>query len=142
MGAAGLMICQSMLWKSRKFTGEERTRTREAVRDALAWMQTNFSVTENPGMGPAHHYYYLYGLERMGILAHVRFLGGTDWYREGAEFLLHEQGGPGNWGDVVDTCFALLFLKRSSFRVSNPVVTPSEPSPAPAPTPPKAGDGR
>ena len=33
-GAAGLMICQSMLWKSRKFTADDRDRTRTAVRDA------------------------------------------------------------------------------------------------------------
>lgn len=127
-GAAGLMICQNMLWKSRKFTGEERKRTREAVRDALAWMQTNYSVVENPGLGPAHHYYYLYGLERMGIVGHVRFLGKHDWYADGAELLLYDQDPRGCWsgGDVVETCFALLFLKRSSFRVSNPVLTKPE----------------
>jgi len=139
-GASGLMICQSMLWKSRKFGGEERQRTREAIRDALAWMQTNFSVVDNPGMGPAHHYYYLYGLERMGVVAHLRYLGKTDWYLDGAELLLSEQDDRGSWmgGDVVDTCFALLFLKRSSFRITNAAVTPSEPniSSAPGETPP------
>lgn len=129
-GAAGLMICQSMLWKSRKFTAEKRATTRVAIRDALAWMQKRFDVTSNPGAGGAHHFYYLYGLERMGILAHARFLGPTDWYEEGAEFLLYEQDGDGSWqgGDVVETCFALLFLKRSSFRAANPSITPSEPS--------------
>ena len=141
-GAAGLMICQSMLWKSRKFGAEERAKTRVAVRDALAWMQVNFDVTKNPGMGPTWHYYYLYGLERMGILGHFRFIGKKDWYEEGAEFLLEEQDDPGCWmgGQAVDTCFALLFLKRSSFRTSNPVITPSNPeaargdaAPAPAP---------
>ena len=129
-GAACLMICQSMLWKSRKFNGEEREKTRAAVRDAIAWMQTHFDVSQNPEMGPAHHYYYLYGLERMGILAHARYVGKTDWYLEGAEYLLYDQEPRGSWmgGDVVDTCFALLFLKRSSFRTANPVITPSEPA--------------
>ncbi|MFO0933111.1 MAG: prenyltransferase/squalene oxidase repeat-containing protein [Planctomycetota bacterium] len=141
-GAAGLMICQSMLWKSRKFTGEDRQRTREAIRDALAWMQTNFSVVDNPGAGPTWHYYYLYGLERMGVVAHLRFLGRTDWYLDGAELLLMEQDDRGSWqaGDVVDTCFALLFLKRSSFRITNATVTPSEPNISSAPgetAPPK-----
>ena len=137
-GAAGLIICQSMLWKSRKFTGEERARTRAAIRDAMAWQQTHFDVTQNPGAGPAAHYYYLYGLERMGILAHTRFIGKTDWYELGAEFLMHEQDDVGSWqgGDVVDSSFALLFLKRSSFRVANPVITPSEPEPAKGTTPP------
>jgi hypothetical protein len=125
-GAAGLMICQSELWKSRKFTAERRAETRLAVRDALAWMQAQFAVDANPHGDETWHYYYLYGLERMGILAHVRFLGPKDWYREGAEHLLYEQGDDGSWrdGQIVDSCFALLFLKRSSFRVSNPVITP------------------
>jgi hypothetical protein len=127
-GAASLMICQSMLWKSRRFGAEERDRTRKAVRDAVAWMQVNFDVTRNPMSGPQWHYYYLYGLERMGIVGHLRFLGKTDWYLEGAEYLLREQDDMGSWqgGDVVDTCFALLFLKRSSFKTSNPVITPSD----------------
>ncbi len=134
-GAAGLMICQSMLWKSRKFTADDRDRTRTAVRDAVAWMQTNFDVTTNPRGQDAWHYYYLYGLERMGIVGHLRFLGKIDWYLEGAEFLLREQDDTGSWhsGDIVQTCFALLFLKRSSFKTSNPVITPSDPDPVKAP---------
>jgi hypothetical protein len=144
-GAAGLAICQSELWKSRKFGAEQRARTREALRDAMAWMQKSFAVTENPGLGATHHYYYLYGLERMGIVGHVRFLGPTDWYLEGAEFLLGEQAEDGCWqsGDVVESCFALLFLKRGSVRVENPAITRSEPGgPPPAPPSPSMGDGR
>lgn len=133
-GAAGLMICQSALWKSRKFTAEDRDRTRKAVRDAIAWMQVNFDVTTNPHGSESWHYYYLYGLERMGIVGHLRFLGKIDWYLEGAEFLLHEQDDAGSWdsGDPIQTAFALLFLKRSSFKTANPVITPSDPPAASA----------
>ena len=142
-GAAGLMICQSMLWKSRKFGAEERARTRVAVRDALAWMQLQFDVTKNPNMGMTWHYYYLYGLERMGILGHFRFIGKKDWYEEGAEFLRDDPNDPGSWmqADPIDTSFALLFLKRSSFRTVNPVITPGDPEAArgdAAPTAPAA----
>lgn len=128
-GAAGLLICQSALWKSRKFTAEDRDKTRKAVRDSIAWMQVNFDVTCNPHGAEAWHYYYLYGLERMGIVAHVRFIGKADWYLEGAEYLLHEQDDTGSWdsGDPVQTAFALLFLKRSSFKTTNPAITPSDP---------------
>ena len=136
-GAAGLIICQSELWKTRKFTAEQRAETRVAVRDALAWMQENFAVEGNPVEGDPKireqwQYYYLYGLERMGILAHTRFLGKTDWYKEGADLLLHEQEPDGSWqrGDLVDSCFGLLFLKRASFRVANPVITPDPDAPA------------
>jgi hypothetical protein len=126
-GAAGLMICQSELWRSRRFAGEKRARTREAVRDALAWLQTHFTVTSNAPLGHQAHYYYLYGLERTGIVGHVRFLGDKDWYWEGAHYLLGEQRDDGSWhgGHMVDSCFALLFLKRGSVRTRNPTITPA-----------------
>jgi hypothetical protein len=149
-GAAGLMICQSELWKSRKFTGEMRARTRVGVRDALAWMQANFAVDHNPGLpfsGP-WHFYYLYGLERMGILSHSRFLGPIDWYKSGADLLLQWQKKDGHWEEneadkaggrfLVDTCFGLLFLKRGTFRTANPVITRSEPDVPPAAPAPQA----
>ena len=74
------------------------------------------------------HYYYLYGLERAGMKAGVKYFGKHDWYREGAEYLLSAQTKSGGWpegggeGRVADhtespitqTCFALLFLKRST----------------------------
>jgi hypothetical protein len=131
-GAAGLMICQSELWRMRRFGGEKRARTRVAIRDALAWLQANFTVKENRPFGSAHHYYYLYGLERTGIVGHVRFLGEADWYWEGAHYLLASQEGDGSWrGPLHDTCFALLFLKRGSVRTANPTITPFD-----APLPP------
>jgi hypothetical protein len=148
-GLACLMICQSELWRSRRFTGEVREKTRLAIRDGLAWMQKHYDVTSNPAAGgrPGHwHYYYLYGLERMGILGRVRFLGTHDWYLDGARYLLAMQAKDGSWlshqADVLtDTCFALLFLKRASWRVVNaPITPPSEPIPArppPAPQPPE-----
>jgi hypothetical protein len=132
-GLAGLLICQSELWNLRSFTGRLRQETRDAIRDGFAWMQTHFSVTGNPGGSGRWHYYYLYGLERAGILASTRFIGDHDWYAEGAEVLLAAQAADGSWirGDVVNTCFAVLFLKRASFRTSNPAITPREPEPSP-----------
>ena len=125
-GLAGLLICQSELWQSRSFSGKLRARTRDAIRDGFAWMQLNFSVRNNPKAGWSAYYYYLYGLERAGILGRVRFIGMHDWYREGAEVLMKAQRANGSWrsDDLVDTCFALLFLKRASFRTGNPAITP------------------
>ena len=51
-------------------------------------------MTRNPrpaGIGQACIYYYLYGLERCGRLTAHRFIGDHDWYREGAEYLVHDQ---------------------------------------------------
>ncbi len=155
-GLAGLIICQSELWGSRRFTGELRLDTRRAIRDAMAWMQANYDVASNPveradgaadgpppgfgRRGDVWHLYYLYGLERAGILGRFRYLGPNDWYLDGAEVLLDRQMPQGSFGSNVDTCFALLFLKRATSRHAAPVITPSEQEPAPqapaAPGPP------
>ncbi len=136
-GLAALYICQARLWRTRAFTGALRARTERGIRDAKAWMQENFSVRENPGLGLAWHYYYLYGLERAGVIGRFRMLGPFDWYLEGAHVLLEDQAANGSWqGDLVETCFAILFLKRAAVRVAPApvVVTPRE-----APAPPPAG---
>ena len=127
-GIAGLIICQSELWKSRRFTGPMRRRTRDAIRDSFAWMQVNFDVTQNPGMGTGAHYYYLYGLERACVLARNRYIGEHDWYLDGAQVLLSQQQGDGSWGNgnVVEASFAILVLKRASFRIRAPVITPRD----------------
>jgi len=81
----------------------------------LRWMAENFSVRENPGRGGTWLYYYLYGLERVGMISGMRNFGRHDWYREGAEHLVAAQGRGGNWGrGVYDTVFALLFLSKGN----------------------------
>lgn len=130
-GLAGVVICQDELWSSRRFTAEQRNRTRKSVRDAMAWLQDNFDVTRNPGQPQGGwHFYFLYGLERAGILARTRFIGTKDWYLEGATWLLSQQRPEGSWQAehlLLDTAFAVLFLKRSSLRARGPVITPAEP---------------
>jgi hypothetical protein len=115
-GIACMVICQEGLWRTRKFKGADRKKSRGAIRDGLAWMQKNFSVTTNPGHpNKRHHMYYLYGLERMGMLAGVRWLGTHDWYKEGADLLLQRQDVVrGGWGRNVATAFGILFLKRAT----------------------------
>jgi hypothetical protein len=68
---------------------------------------------------PGRSYYYLWTLERMAVIYGFRSIGGKEWYRWGAELLLANQQGDGGWkGDYaaggVDTCFALLFLKKAN----------------------------
>jgi hypothetical protein len=61
-------------------------------------------------------YYYLWSLERVGVGYNLRVIGNKDWYAWGAAILVASQESDGFWqheyGYVVDTCFALLFLKR------------------------------
>jgi len=106
-GAVGaLTICDFILgqdWKK-----DDR------VNAGVHWLRENFSVTENPGHGRAQHYYYLYGLERAGMLYGTETFGKREWYAEGAQLLLDQQRGDGSWNGPVDTCFAILFLRRAT----------------------------
>lgn len=123
-GIACVAICQEGLWRSRRFKGSDRKKSREAIRDGLAWMQQNFTVTENPGHPhKSHHMYYVYGLERMGMLTGRRWIGQHDWYKQGADLLLGSQDERhGGWGSHVATSFGVLFLKRAT-RARDRVVT-------------------
>jgi hypothetical protein len=95
----------------------------DVLERAVMWMGRNFSVRRNPGGGASGlwHYYYLYGLERVGRLTARRFLGEHDWYREGAEQLVSQQDPfSHHWqGQLhaeenphISTALALLFLSK------------------------------
>ncbi len=90
------------------------------VKNGLAWLAKNFSATSNPGRGNAWELYYLYGIERAGVLYGTDKIGDHDWYFEGAKHLLSTQGDDGSWkvsgGEhpTWDTCFAILFLKKAT----------------------------
>jgi hypothetical protein len=93
------------------------------VQSGLSWLDENFTVATNPGKYPQYHYYYLYALERVGMLTNAVMIGSHDWYREGANYLLDAQSAQGSWragagrdegAAVWDTCFAILFLKRAT----------------------------
>jgi len=90
------------------------------LRKAHDWLARHFRVGENFGNGQQWKYYYLYGMERAGRLTGNRFFGEHDWYREGAEELVHDQDRfDGFWqgalfedNRLVATSFALLFLAK------------------------------
>lgn len=94
----------------------KRREIRAALELGLGWLDHNFSLTRNPG-NSSWLYYYLYGLERVGSILGVTYLGDHHWYYEGAEFLVGKQKKDGSWSQVhaePDTCFAILFLKRAT----------------------------
>ncbi len=85
----------------------------------LDWLGKHFTVLENPGNGQTWHYYYLYGLERVGRFTARRFIGQADWYLEGARMFVKTQDaftGAFRGGRIEDptvaTSFALLFLAK------------------------------
>jgi hypothetical protein len=110
-GITSLFIINEQANKQNRVCGSAVDDTR--IRTALDWLGGRFSVQTNPGTN-SNHYYYLYALERIGVLTGQKLIGGHDWYREGAEYVLRHQGPDGSWRgrNTVDTAFALLFLGK------------------------------
>lgn len=118
-------------------------KTEASVVKGLEWLGRNFAVNQNPGGPLLWHYYYLYGLERVGTISGLAEFGGHRWYKEGAEYLIRLQDVDGSWksaapqqgltDQVTDTCFAILFLKRATPPLQKPkdIATGVNPNPAP-----------
>jgi hypothetical protein len=89
---------------------------------------------------PMENTYFLWSVERVAVLYGLSTIGDKDWYRWGTEILLSNQQVDGRWSEqgnnltdaTVDTCFALLFLRRANLapdlsrnlRLYIPVVDP------------------
>jgi hypothetical protein len=143
MTAAGvtcLALCKERLWVRKKLDPELGKRIDRGILYGIGWLSENFSVVENPTPGGASmwHYYFLYGLERAGVKLGTRWIGRHDWYREGGEHLLAAQAPHGGWAEatsgdkpadktesaITQTCFALLFLERSTQEPVVPMMPP------------------
>jgi hypothetical protein len=165
-GLACLFICKAHLDGTRLYEKSLKAPIDRALRDGAGWMAKHFDVQTNPGASkgqggmmrmrmPAHIYYYMYGLERAGVLLLVPKFGEHDWYVEGCREILKAQAGDGSWdggedgtvGPVCDTCFALLFLARGTTPIVRiptrtatgpgamaPAESPKKPDPQPQPS--------
>jgi len=121
-GISGLAICRAALQNAKKGSRKEFYEIDKAITDGFAWLDKNFTVRKNPGKAN-WLYYYLYGLERACELSGVALINTHNWYFEGASHLLAQQAKGGSWNkeNLVDTCFAILFLKKATL----PVITSS-----------------
>jgi hypothetical protein len=103
------------------------SRRNAAILDGLAWLQVHYTVETVPGpiewdmiTKTTYLTYYLYGLERAGILTGHEKIGTHFWYADGVRVLLESQNSDGSWAvddwgtPTWDTCLALLFLRRST----------------------------
>lgn len=125
-GLTSLIICESELFAAKKLDDKLRENIDRAKKQGLAWLQENFSMRANV---PAAHFfikfylYYLYSLERVGVLYGIKKFGDHDWYHEGALMLINAQKDDGTWAMSIldlplsDTAFALLFLKKATLKV-------------------------
>ncbi len=111
-GITVLDLCRRML--GRKLSTKQGRQVEASIRHALNWLDTRWSVKENPGKEQGHKLYYLYGLERVGSLLGLETIGRHAWYAVGAEELLELQKDGGEWGNESQTSFALLFLLRAT----------------------------
>lgn len=115
MTAAGLV---SWVYAAASLEGSlEKARGMEVARRGLSC----FLATPRP----FDNYYYVYSLERVGTVLGVPE---SEWYHEGARWLVNAQRSDGSWtGSVYDTALALLFLSRATGYVitrSDPVASP------------------
>ncbi len=99
---------------------DRRKIRKDNVAKGAQWMRDHFSVAQNPG--GANYYYYMYSLERAGILIKRKQFGEHDWFAEGAPAICARQHADGSWGGQkqgrfsaeLDTAFAILFLKEGA----------------------------
>jgi hypothetical protein len=91
------------------------------IMKGLRWLGQNLTFAGNPGHN-RWHFYWIYSVERAGSFAGTQWFGERPWYSEGATWLVQTQGGDGSWGagkdndKILDTCWAILFLKQASRR--------------------------
>jgi len=134
-GVAILAIGRDILGE--KMDPADDRRVRKAMWEGLAWLQSNWLLTDNPGQPGNWPFYWIYGLERCARLAGVEYVGSHDWYHEGSVRLVTDQRPDGSWpknqrmrppgdqnvqwwSDQVDTCFAILFLTKSTPEIKTP----------------------
>jgi len=124
MTCAGI-ACLSVARHQLRRTGSRRLNKRmereieQMILGGWAWLDAHWGMDRHPEKTAGDwYYYYLYSLERAGVLGGVKRVGGKDWYFEGATELLARQLDDGSWkergDDLAHTCFALLFLKRAT----------------------------
>lgn len=112
-GIACLTICKDRTQSDR---GAQQ-KAEKAIQKGMKWLGSHFEVALNPGSHQSH-YYYLYGVERVGSFLGVKKIGNHSWYAEGAAHLVEFQWSDGSWHrSIEDTCFALLFLNRASLTI-------------------------
>ncbi len=133
-GVASLVICKGRVSQGdARINGDQieccgaAAAGEDPIEKGLQWLGERFSVDTHPGsQGAFSQFYYLYAMERVGRMTGRRFIGGHDWYREGAEYLVGIQDpfqnrwrgkGFGETDPNVTTAFALLFLAKGKRQV-------------------------
>ena len=128
-GIANIMMARFILsdggrkreeWDARP----DAAKVQAAVEDGLTWLAENWSPNTNPRKKEmnVYHLYWMYAVERAMDLVGKQKIGNHLWYSEMGQNLINAQSEEGFWDSqsahkpaaVLDTCFALLFLKKAT----------------------------
>lgn len=121
-GLASLFICYDKLF-FRDFRNCNVNADFLPIDKSMKWLDQRFKaiLDGEPGVPRGHGdlYYFLYGVERVGLASGYKSFGQTDWFTMGAQKILAGQNKDtgvfsGAYGPVVDTSFAMLFLVRGN----------------------------
>ncbi len=102
----------------------DHQKVQASLEDGIAWLEENWNHRQNPRKQQenVYHLYWMYAIERAMDLVGKQKIGSHLWYSEMGQYLLDTQKADGSWDsqsthdprDVLDTCFALLFLKKAT----------------------------
>ncbi|MBL9133865.1 MAG: terpene cyclase/mutase family protein [Verrucomicrobiaceae bacterium] len=99
----------------------------DRVKAVIEWLQKNYTVTENPGLGAQGLYYYYHTMSKALALADIDFIKTKDgklidWRADITQKLLNLQKGDGSWANgegrwmesdpVLTTSYILMALGR------------------------------
>jgi hypothetical protein len=118
-GVSSLAIYKFFLGECKK---KDDLQKDPAISGGIKWLSDNFDLLQGGIQegNPDHRdgladFYWLYSLERAGVLSSTDVIGKKDWYKEGVKWLLTNQKSDGRWGcGICDTCFAILFLRKAT----------------------------
>ena len=125
---AGAAIC---LVAARHFQGRP-WKSDARLQKGIRWLKGRFKPGSNSSGDPRWHYYHLYTLMHLG-----EAIGNNDWRRRMTGWLLDRQREDGGWKtpnqpqmDAVNTCFAILILRRAAPELREPQRRPVAEKPA------------
>jgi hypothetical protein len=98
-----------------------------AIENGFRYLGQTIGTSRQPGRGSSRiigadargDLYYFWSLERVAMIYDLQTIAGQDWYTWATQAIIPVQRPDGSWPDfyldqcaVVDTCFALLVLKK------------------------------
>ena len=92
----------------RAFGSGESAKCMDSIRRGMAWLAKHGGSNRDG--------YYLYGIERTGVASGRKYIGGRDWFREGAESILKAQQANGSFalgghgGQIARAAWCTMFL--------------------------------